>query len=66
MKEYEKAHETIDKAVMLFDEGICKDYVRKAKVYARKGSLLAKQERYLEAIQAYDKSFMEDGSVKTK
>lgn len=66
MKEYDKAHETINKAILLFDDGICKDYVRKAKVYARKGSLLAKQERYAEAIEAYDKSFMEDGSVKTK
>lgn len=43
-----------------------KDYVKKAKVLARKGTILNKQQKYDEAIAALEKSLLEDGNQKVK
>ena len=43
-----------------------KDYVKKAKVLARKGTILNKQQKYHEAIAALEKSLLEDGNQKVK
>jgi tetratricopeptide (TPR) repeat protein len=43
-----------------------KDYVKKAKVLARKGTIFSKLERFEEAIQAFEKSLLEDGNQKVK
>jgi len=41
--ELESALEEISKAEKLFEEGVVKDFIKKAKVLARKGTILAKQ-----------------------
>ena len=43
-----------------------KDYVKKAKVLARKGTILKKKKKYDEAIAALEKSLLEDGNQKVK
>ena len=50
----------------MIEDGTVKDYVRKAKVFARKASLLNKQEKYGEAIKYYEKSLVEDGVQKVR
>lgn len=42
MGDYENAHTALNQAQSLFDQGLCKDYVKKAKILARKASLLSK------------------------
>ena len=53
LKEYEEALAEISKAERLFEEGIVKDFVKKAKVLARKGNIFAKQDLIDKAIEAY-------------
>lgn len=65
-KDYEAALQEIKKAETLFEEGVAKDYVKKAKVLARKGTIFSKLERVDEAIQALEKSLLEDGNQKVK
>jgi len=36
-----------DKAIKSMDDNLCYDYVKRAKVYARKGSVLSKQKDYV-------------------
>lgn len=43
-----------------------KDYIKKAKVLARKGTILSKQEKYAEAIEAIEKSLLEENNQKVK
>ena len=43
-----------------------KDFVKKAKVLARKGNIFAKQDRCDEAIVEYERSLMEDTNQKVK
>lgn len=64
--ELDLALEEIAKAEKLFEEGVVKDFSRKAKVYSRKGTILAKQGKIDEAISALDKSLMEDSNSKVK
>lgn len=48
----EQALDEIRKAEKLFEEGEVKDFVKRAKVLSRKGTILSKQEKYVEAIEA--------------
>lgn len=66
LKDYELALQEISHAEKLFEEGVVKDYVKKAKVLARKGTILSKLERYAEAVEALEKSLIEDGNQKVK
>jgi tetratricopeptide (TPR) repeat protein len=53
-------------AERLFEEGVSKDYIKKAKVLARKGTILSKQERYGEAVEALEKSLLEENNPKVR
>ena len=53
LNELDNALEEISRAEKLFEEGVVKDFVKKAKVLARKGNIFAKQHNYDEAIGAY-------------
>ena len=64
--EIENALEEISKAEKLFSEGVAKDFVKKAKVLARKGNIFMKQERFNEAIEEYEKSLVEDTNPKVR
>lgn len=66
LKDYELALQEIARAEQLFEEGVAKDYVKKAKVLARKGTVLAKLERYGEAVEALEKSLIEDNIQKVR
>lgn len=66
LKDYESALHEINQAEKLFEEGIVKDFAKKAKVYARKGTIYGKQEKWDEAIQALEKSLIEDTNQKVK
>lgn len=46
MENYEEASQSVEEALELFANGTAKDFVKKAKILARKGSLLAKQKKY--------------------
>ena len=56
----------VERALQLFEDGKVKDYVKKAKILARKASILAHQEKYDESIKAYEKSLIEDQNQKVK
>ena len=43
----------VERAEKLFDEGVVKDFGKKAKVLARKGTIFAKQDKFEEAITFY-------------
>jgi hypothetical protein len=43
-----------------------KDFVKKAKVLGRKGTILAKQDKIDEAIATLEKSLLEDSNPKVK
>lgn len=45
---------------------MAKDYIKKAKVLARKGTILSKVERYGEAIDALEKSLLEENNPKVR
>jgi len=45
LNQYEKAHEELNKAEKIFESGL-KDYSKRAKVLARRASLLAKEGKY--------------------
>ena len=64
--EYESALIELNKAEHLFEEGKVKDFVKKAKVLARRASVLNHQGKYEEAIVFYEKSLMEDGVQKVR
>lgn len=66
LKDYDSALQEIAHAEKLFSEGVAKDYIKKAKVLARKGTILSKLERYAEAIEAIEKSLLEDNNSKVK
>lgn len=66
MGDLEKANDAISLAQQIFEEGRNKEYLKKAKVYARKGSVLMKQQKYQEAIEAYNRSLIEDSNPKVK
>lgn len=51
LKDLDSAFEEIAKAEKLFEEGVVKDFVKKAKIFARKGNIYTKQEKYAEAIK---------------
>lgn len=57
---YAEAHEELNKAEKIFDDGL-KDYSKRAKVLARRASLLAKEGKYDDSIATYQKSLLEDG-----
>ncbi len=46
LNELDNALAEVSKAEKLFEEGVVKDFVKKAKVLARKGTILAKQQNY--------------------
>ena len=48
----EQVLDEIRKAEKLFEEGEVKDFVKRAKVLSRKGTILSKQEKYVETIEA--------------
>jgi tetratricopeptide (TPR) repeat protein len=45
---------------------VAKDYIKKAKVLARKGTIFSKLERYTDAITALEKSLLEENNPKVK
>lgn len=53
-------------AEKLFEEGVAKDYIKKAKILARKGTIYSKLERYGEAIDLLEKSLLEDNNSKVR
>lgn len=66
LNELDNALEEIAKAEKLFEEGVVKDFVKKAKVLARKGTIFGKQGKWEEAIAALEKSLVEDSNSKVK
>lgn len=55
-----------DKAIKSMDDNLCYDYVKRAKVYARKGSVLSKQKDYVGSQTFYEKSLLENSDYKVK
>lgn len=55
-----------DKAIQSMDENMCYDYMKRAKVYARKGSVLSKQKDYANSHIFYEKSLLENSDYKVK
>ena len=66
LSELDKALESINKAVEIIDGGNCKDGERKAKIWARKASVLTKQQNFDEAINLYERSLVEDNKPNVK
>lgn len=56
----------VAKAEQLFTDGKVKDFSKKAKILARKASILTHQDQLDAAIQAYEKSLVEDQVPKIK
>lgn len=50
----------------MFTDGKVKDFVKKAKILARKASILVHQGQLEAAIEAYDHSLIEDQNPKVK
>lgn len=48
------------------ENGTCKDFEKRGKVFARKASILTKQEKVDEAIAFYERSLIEDGKPAIK
>lgn len=66
MKQFENALAEVAKAEQLFTDGKVKDFSKKAKILARKASILTHQDQLDAAIQAYEKSLVEDQVPKIK
>ena len=64
--ELDNALEEIAKAEKLFSEGVVKDFVKKAKVLARKATVFTKLNRFEEAIVEFNNSLIEDANPKVK
>ena len=58
--------ETIDEAFSLYEEQNLKDFVLKAKLYARKANILQKLDQLNESIDFYGKSLLENVDPKGK
>ncbi len=66
LKQYDNAMIEVSKAEQLFADGIVKDYGKKAKILARKASILAHLDKLDAAIHAYEQSLIEDQNYKVK
>lgn len=62
----ENALASINVAVEMCDSGTCKDFEKKAKILARKASVLSKQQNFPEAIALYERSLIEDNKPAIK
>lgn len=62
----EKALAECDRAVQAMDDQAIHDYLKRAKVYARKASILAKQKLFADSISWYDKSLLENQDFKVR
>lgn len=58
--------ETIDEALGLYEELNVKDFVLKAKLYARKATIHQKLDQLAESIIFYEKSLLENVDQKGK
>lgn len=58
--------ETVDTALEVYFKGFDKDFVKLAKLYARKAAVFQKQENFKSAIEFYEKSLLEDNQYKVK
>ncbi len=53
LNQFDKALLAVEEGLKFIEDGVVKDYVKKAKLFARKGSVLAKMEKYDDSIIAY-------------
>lgn len=60
MGDLDKAMEQCDRAIKSMEDNLIFDYIKKAKVFARKASICAKQKKYAESVEFYEKSLLED------
>lgn len=66
MKQYDNAMTEVSRAEQLFIDGKVKDFSKKAKILARKASILTHQDKLEAAIEAYEQSLVEDHIGKVK
>lgn len=66
MKNLEEAMKTVDEAIEKISELHISDFVKIAKVLARKGNIHAHMQQYEEAIKCFEKSLLEDKQQKVK
>lgn len=66
MKQLELAMQTVDTALDVYNKGSNKDFVKLAKLYARKGTVYRHMNDFKSAIQYLDKSMLEDNQYKVK
>lgn len=66
LKQYENALAEVLKAEQLFTDGKVKDFVKKAKILARKASILVHLGQLETAIEVYEHSLIEDQNSKVK
>ena len=66
MKQLDLAMQTVDTALEVYNKGSDKDFVKLAKLYARKGSVYRQMNDYKSAIQYFEKSMLEDNQYKVK
>lgn len=66
MGDLEKAMEQCDRAIKSIEDNMIFDYIKKSKVFARKASIYAKQKKYAESVEFYEKSLLEDNVYKVK
>lgn len=48
------------------DDNLIFDYIKRAKVYARKASIHGKKKEYANSVEFYEKSLLEDNNYKVK
>lgn len=60
LKDYESAMKTVDLAIQVYNDGTNKDFVKLAKLFARKASVFKQLNEYKSAIEYYEKSLLED------
>jgi stress-induced-phosphoprotein 1 len=64
--ELDTALECINQALEICNSGSCKEFDKRAKIFARKASVLTKQQKFDEAIQLYERSLVEDSKPGVK
>ena len=60
MKQYDLSMQTVDTALEVYANGSDKDFVKLAKLYARKAAVYKQLGDFKKAIEFYDKSMLED------
>ena len=66
LKQYQDALNTVDEALKVYENSSKKDFIKLAKLFARKAAIYKHLGQFKKSIEFYEKSLLEDNQYKVK